>query len=274
MLPNFLIAGAQKCGTTSMWSVLRGHAQVFMSDEKEINFFGSTKRHSLGMEWYRQHFAGVKNETAVGEATPTYLYKSWAPRAIRDALPDVKLIFCLRNPIDRAYSQYWHDRRRLWCRVSFEEATRDVNSKYIVHGLYHRHLSRFYDRFPSERILVAVYETLLHTPERFYAELCRFIGVSENIDASLVRRRLNQSEVVANPVYRFFLKHPEFTFLLPKRGRGVLMRLGPGRRFRYPEMREETRQRLYDLFAKENERLSELAGISMARWNRSKSAVA
>ena len=123
-MPNFLIIGAVKAGTTSLHDWLSQHPQIYMSSIKELNFFAFegdnlevfkgkfNKEYLAGFETtlqgYRKHFQGVTNEIAIGESSPTYLYHPKAPERIQHYIPDVKLIAILRNPVERAYSNYLH----------------------------------------------------------------------------------------------------------------------------------------------------------------------
>ncbi|MBA3731354.1 MAG: sulfotransferase domain-containing protein, partial [Gammaproteobacteria bacterium] len=107
MLPNFLIIGASRCGTTWMANNIKSHPDVFMPPKKELHFFDAS--FDKGWDYYASFFPDKKcaRYRAIGEATPAYLYMPQVARLIKSRLPDVKMIVSLRNPIDRAYSQYW-----------------------------------------------------------------------------------------------------------------------------------------------------------------------
>ena len=121
-MPTFLIIGAGKSGTTSLYYYLKQHPQVYMSPVKEAHFFDQDEGEKpdfrgpgrsspppiTSIEDYRALFRGVTDETAVGEATPSYIYIPGAPGRIRRRIPDAKLIAGLRNPTDRAYSAFLH----------------------------------------------------------------------------------------------------------------------------------------------------------------------
>ena len=109
MLPNYLIIGAPKCGTTSLAAWLDEHPQVYMVPEKELHFFSGYWEQ--GLDWYEQCFV-PNGKPLVGEASPSYLENPVARERIASVLPGAKLIAMMRNPVDRAYSQYWHWRDR------------------------------------------------------------------------------------------------------------------------------------------------------------------
>jgi hypothetical protein len=108
-LPTVVIAGAQKCGTSTLAVLLRRHPRVFMSKPKELHFFD--RHFKRGLDWYEQQFTPGPRHLHYGEGTPTYLYDDRARRRMTATLPDAKLVVILRNPTARAYSHYWHSTR-------------------------------------------------------------------------------------------------------------------------------------------------------------------
>ena len=124
MLPSFLIIGAAKAGTTSLWDFLKAHPQVYMPDIKETNFFAleGTRADFKGpgddeclnrlavtdLESYERLFEGVTDQVAIGEASPLYLYHPEAPRRIKALIPHTRIVAILRNPTDRAFSSFMH----------------------------------------------------------------------------------------------------------------------------------------------------------------------
>src|SRR6266568_8270036 len=112
-LPNFLIVGAMKSGTSSLWSYLRSHPQVFMPDMKEPMFFVEKKNWSKGLDWYRGLFDDAGEAVAIGEASQPYTMAHsfpGVPGRIVSLIPDVKIIYVLRHPVERMRSHYLHDR--------------------------------------------------------------------------------------------------------------------------------------------------------------------
>ena len=126
MLPNFLIIGAAKCGTTSLYYQLKQHPQVFMPDTKEPTFFSERERGQWkrGLEWYESLFAARNNEIALGEASTSYSKASAyedAPRLIAATIPEVRLIYLIRDPIAQILSNYRHLLAFEGCRHSLED---------------------------------------------------------------------------------------------------------------------------------------------------------
>ena len=160
--PDYIIIGAQKGGTTSLHRYLTRHPDVGVSLRKEIHFFSSS--YDQGLDWYLAHFPEPGEFAVVGEASTSYLSDPEVPERVRRAVPNVKLIALLRNPVDRAYSQYQMNVRKGVETLSFEEAIAQEPvrlrnapnrsselwrfSSYATRGLYAEHLERWLAAFP------------------------------------------------------------------------------------------------------------------------------
>ena len=217
-LPNFLIIGAMKSGTTSLYFCLKQHPQAYMSSLKEPNFFaleGSNldfdgaegkeriqrwlKRDFVtDIEEYHALFRGAAGETAVGEASPIYLYSPEASRRIRHYVPEAKLIAVLRSPVERAYSAFLYmtreGRKPLKAfpeALQAEESRMRDNREWIWHyrhvGLYYTQLKRYYDVFDADQIRVYLYEDLRAHLPRVLQSIFGFLEVDESFvpDTSL-----------------------------------------------------------------------------------------
>ena len=163
ILPNFLIVGVQKAGTTSIYNYLQEHPQVYMSLVKETNFLEKdwenmppeqqNKNGIVTLEKYSELFADVKDEIAIGEASPNYLfhYESSAAR-IKKYVPDAKLIVVLRNPVERAYSDYlMHIRDAIGYRSLSEQIKHSSHKSFILRkGFYYVPLKYYFAQFGQE----------------------------------------------------------------------------------------------------------------------------
>ena len=189
--PRFLIGGVTKAGTGTLWSHLRYHPEVFFPQSKEIGFF--SKNFFRGPEWYWSHFEGLGPRQQGGEATPNYLWHEASCARIHEYLPDVKLIFSLRNPIERAFSHYWmkvkkgQENRSFTQCIERELAYIERGQKvrcfpYLSIGLYHRHLERFMNHFAREQILVIVFEEFIKDPLVTLRRVYDFIGISPDYE--------------------------------------------------------------------------------------------
>ncbi len=189
-LPNFIIGGALKSGTTSLNYYLKQHPEVFMSELKEPRYFAyeaDNPDHVEGrglrfpvktLDEYAALFADAAGQKAVGEASPHYLISPVAPQRIKDTIPDVRLIFSLRDPIKRAYSVYWHDVRLGLENRPVDEALTE-REYAVIHGLYYAWLRNWYDRFDPAQIKVILFDDLQRDAPRVFADLCRFLDIAD-----------------------------------------------------------------------------------------------
>lgn len=178
-LPNFLICGIQKGGTTALYEYLRAHPDVFMPKRKELCFFD--QHWNEGLDWYAAHFAAAGRARAIGEASPHYMRFEHVAQRIRETLVAPKLLFILRDPTSRAFSNYNYNlgRGQQDPRVNFEQAiaTDDGRLRYLDKGFYLRDLGRFAELVGREHMLVLHAEDLRAHPERTLARAFRHIGV-------------------------------------------------------------------------------------------------
>jgi hypothetical protein len=199
-LPDLLVIGAQRSGTSSLYKYLGGHPDVIPSLRKETRYF--SRHHELGQHWYRAHFPIRYRRGLCFEATPDYLLHPLVPVRVRTELPDVKLIVLLRDPVDRAFSHYRHMVRLGFEDRSFEEAIKlerdriqpDLDAlrrdpghqarpllrySYVMRGLYGEQLERWLAYFDPERFLILRSENLFAEPERAYAMILEFLELPD-----------------------------------------------------------------------------------------------
>lgn len=256
LLPDWLIIGTQKGGTTSLYEYLITHPDVGGASRKEVHFFDL--KWEKGVDWYRTHFPTTlqaqarERETGrpfhVLEGTPYYMFHPAAPERVRQVLPEVRLMAVLRNPVDRALSHYHHERRAGRETLTFEEAIERETERlsgthagldeadeaarkhhwrhaYLARGRYAEQLERWLRAFPREQLLVL-------NSERFYADTAA--------EMERVMRWLNVPPI-----------HPA---TYDRRNAGG----------EYGKLDPVVRQRLEEYFAPYNERLYELLG---ERWD-------
>ncbi|MGA8808679.1 MAG: sulfotransferase [Thermoanaerobaculia bacterium] len=190
-LPNFLVIGAAKGGTTSLYQYLRQHPDIYMSPMKEPNYFTEEDqlfgtRPVRARSEYERLFDGVRDEHAVGEATARYLNATGGVDRIHADLPGVRLIATLRQPADRGYSAYlmrFTDSRE---RLSAEEVLQPGNYQFES-GRYYEKLRRYFDAFPREQIKVILFDDLIANTEETVQSLYRFLGVDPDfaVDTSV-----------------------------------------------------------------------------------------
>jgi hypothetical protein len=200
-LPDFLILGAQKAGTTALYAYLRRHPRITGPSWKEVSFFD---RHYLrGEAWYRGNFPNLLRTRGelVGEASPSYLLHPLAPARLAALVPSARLIVLVRNPVDRALSHYHHEVALGRERLGFEAALASEeerlegeeqrlrtepgyfshawwNYTYKTRGRYAEQLERWLEHFPRERLLILPSEDLLDDPDQGYSRVLEFLGAA------------------------------------------------------------------------------------------------
>ena len=203
-MPNFLIIGAMKSGTTALYYYLEQHPEVYMSPVKEPNFFSSQEQENAAdavtdIGAYQHLFRGASGKKAIGEASHTYLYEPGAAAEIRRYVPEAKLIAILRNPIDRAYSHFLHMVRSGTEPLDdFAQALREevvgihrerTFQDYIGRGLYYDQLERYFGAFPREQVRVYLYEDLSDAPISTVQDAFRFLKVDDSFVPDVSLRR-------------------------------------------------------------------------------------
>lgn len=223
MLPNFLVCGAQKAATTSLYAYLRQHPQIYLPETKELNYFNLNWDKSLA--WYEDLFASWSGQPAVGEVSPLYIWEEQVPERIAQTLDSPRLIFLLRNPIDRAYSNYWFNVSRAAQNpaVGFSQAIRNKEGeyRYLSKGLYGQQLTRYAALFPRERLLVLYTEDLKSNPHTTLKRVFEFLDVVPNVEVSVANRhnatRMPRNPVVATVWARWLDQRDRIRRLIPER---------------------------------------------------------
>lgn len=275
-LPNFLIIGAPKAGTTSLYDHMREHPQIFMSDPKEARYLayqgqgGDRKRWPIqSLEEYEALFAPVTTEIAIGEATPHYLIYPHVAERIRELLPEARLIASLRNPIDRSYSVYQMNLRNQGTNtgVAYAEALR---SDHNLRETYADKLERYFALFPKERIRILLLEDLEGKPEAVMRGLFEFLGVDTDFKPDLSKisnpggepRIKLLHDLLANPGLRDFGRK-----ILP---RGAIERLKDLRssNLRKQPMSSADRKAALEVFREDILATQALIGRDLSHWLR------
>lgn len=284
-LPNFLIIGAAKSGTTTLFKYLGQHPQIYVPAKKEPNFFGKDENYAKGLEAYAAMFTEARSDQVCGEASTDYT--KWpkfseAADRIAQALPQVKLIYVMRNPIDRAYSYYTQVNRYRPIQETFEDyICRTTEALDTSH--YMLQIRQYLQFFPRESTLFLLLEDLTKQPDLTVRQVCRFIGVDDQIDCTKDILIANQGKQVFEDTIRGRITAPLKSIplvaatatLLPQEWRNQAYNFlqrsayGKGVRNQYsPQpMRPETRQMLVDRFLIPNQALAEFLDRDLSHWN-------
>lgn len=254
-LPTFVIAGAQKAGTSSLAATLRKHPEIFVSRPKELHFFD---RHwAKGLDWYQQNFPAKPRHRAVGEGTPSYLFDPVVRERMHDTLPEARILISLREPVSRAYSHYWHQRRigneptetfeealaNEEDRSSAKRVKRRVRHAYVARGRYLEQLQGLEELYGRDRIHVLLFEDFIDDRVETLRRILRFLEVDETAADTMPEAWRN----------RFRTKDDDSAKARPAA---------------YPEIAPETAARLHEVFREGNDRLGEWLGRDLSHWNR------
>ena len=297
-LPNFLIIGAAKAGTTTLAAWLNQHPEVYMTPEKEPKFFalegrkldfagpGDTldlSRLINNLPDYERQFEGVRDEKAVGEASVWYLCCPEAAPRIKHYVPEAKLIAILRDPAERAFSNFAHlvrDNREPvqdFERALDEEPARIAANwepfwQYQQIGFYHRQLTQYYALFPREQIRIYLFEDL-KKPSALLSDVFGFLGVDPSFQPQTSGRH-NVSGVPKNRGLHDWLTQPNWPKTLLKRllPASLLTRLkrvklgAMNRNLARQEISAAAHARLRALYREDTLRLQDLLGRDLSAW--------
>lgn len=268
VLPDFLIIGGERCGTSSLYYYLTEHPGITSASMKETHFFD--ENFAEGLAWYRAQFPSsvykqyvnkvLKQSFLTGEGTPYYLLYPHAPKRTFELVPEIKLIALLRNPVDRAYSKYWIELMAGFETWSFEDAIKSEQKRlagelekmvqdenyyshsyrhfsYLTRGIYVDQLQNWMRYFPREQILILKSEDLYSNPATVVKQTLQFLDV-KNI-------KLNK----------------EFKNYRRPSKKGYRNKSIP------PKMDPQMRERLIDYFRPHNARLYDFLGVDFA-WDK------
>lgn len=213
-LPDFVIIGAMKCATTTLAAQLGAQEGVFVSDPKEPNFFSDDEIYAQGLGWYESLFEGAEGAQLRGEASTHYTKLPTHPNALarlREVLPDARLIYVMRHPIDRLVSQYIHE----WSQRVISgpiEAELEKNPWMIDYGRYAMQISPWLDAFGPDRILPVFNERLRAEPQDELERVCAFLGYrgvpvwtdlgDRNVSSQRMRKSAVRDLLVEAPVLK------------------------------------------------------------------------
>ncbi len=212
--PDFIIIGAMKCATSTLHEQLAVQPGIFMSELKEPNFFSDDDQYAKGMEWYLSHFKSAEAKDLCGESSTHYSKLPTYPKTIERIakyLPDVKLIYVMRHPIDRLKSQYIHEWSQKVISVEINQAIHQY-PELIDYSRYTIQLKPYFETFGQGRILPVFFERMLTHPQEELERVCRFIGYQGKPiwDNELDAQNVSIDRMRKNELRDFFVETPGF----------------------------------------------------------------
>ncbi len=279
--PDFFLVGAAKAGTTSLFQYLTQHPRIFIPPIKEPHYF--SEYYDSGapvlptIDDYLRLFDGCPDEALAGDASTSYLYSVDAAQRILNLQPAARIMAVLRNPVDRAYSLYWFNRRDLVENLGFEQAlaaeteriseNRHFRFHYVTSGMYADQLQKYFDAFGRDAVRVYLFEDLRADGQALCRDIFSFLGVPTDLPLN-TGDRFNPSGEPRSRLLSRVLTHqfPRLRSLFPGTAKLVKHRLMRYNVQSAPPMISSTRAALIETFRPDVERLEELIGRDLGRW--------
>ncbi|MFI5316440.1 MAG: sulfotransferase family protein [Myxococcota bacterium] len=270
-MPDFAIIGAMKCGTSTLHEQLALRSGFFMSRPKEPNFFSDDSQFARGIAWYAGLFAGASERQLCGESSTHYTKLPTHPLAagrMHAQLPKARLIYVMRDPVERAVSQYLHEWSTREVEGSLETAF-ERHERFVAYSCYARQLEPYVERWGAGSILPVFFERLIASPEEELARVCRFLGDPSDEPVrwrrDLEPQNVSSERLRASPLRDAVLRVPALRWLkdrLPQSVRDRAKRL-----WRYegrPELSAELRRRIEARLDPDLARLGEWVGAPLS----------
>ncbi|HLR25420.1 MAG TPA: sulfotransferase domain-containing protein [Fodinibius sp.] len=273
MFPTFIIIGAMKCGTSSLYHYLRLHPEVGMSDIKEVDFFIKENNFDKGVEWYQDRFQG--DYKIFGEASPNYSkahYFAGVPQRMAELVPEVKLIYLVRDPIERIISHYTHNYSEGREHRSIDEALQELEGNhYVMCSRYFWQLQHYLQFFSKDQMLVVPSYQLMEERRKALQEVFKFIGVDPSYYTAEYEQQKHKSSQKRRKgrLSRFILESPVIKSLkgyIPDALKDPVKR-ATRPEVQKPELSAPLRQRLTDYLGPDIDHLRSFTGLPLDRWD-------
>lgn len=298
-LPNFILAGFPKCGSTSLYYYLKEHPEIFLPNQKELHFFTydilqscksgpgdseTKKTHVKNLNEYGKHYSDVKNEMAIGDTSPSYInYPSIIPEIKKTLGNNLKIIIILRDPIKRAYSNYLHLARehreslQFYNALMAEESRKKQNYSdfwyYTFNSSYSQKIKEFKKEFDD--VLVITFEEFISNPRDYIKEVYKFLNVDEHFLPKDLHVQFNEGGVFSsNPITKFIFKPSRFKTFLKKNivitPKMKQAKLNIIKRFKKPtpKIEQKAEEYLINFFKEEVSLLKNNYGVKTEFWNK------
>jgi len=297
-MPNFLVIGAQKAGTTSLYEYLEQHPDIFMSKPKEPRFFADDDAYSKGLTFYSKFFVECKDEKMVGEASTAYSFYLNLGKIIKRIYKfnqEIKLIYILRNPISRARSSYWWNIRMQAEPLNFEEAILKEENRvhnndeelidpwnYKKNGLYFYIIENYLKYFPKENLKVILLEDLKSSAIKTCNDIFEFLNLKKFDVTKLEDDKINKATIPTNKFIQKQMNQPStirnfISYILQnilgterKKKLHELINKKTLQSFEYPPIKESTFEYLVKYFENDIKQLGNFLHRDLSYWLNSK----
>lgn len=193
VLPNFLWVGMEKAASTWIYDCLQEHPEVFLPPHRsEVHFFD--RNYHKGIDFYKSFYKKHRHQKAAGDITPSYIQEPKIASLIASHLPHAKILICLRNPVDRLFSDYLHLARIGQIDLTFDEYSQ--HPQHLYKSLYYPKVKKYFELFPEDQILIVLFEKIKNNEIKFLQKIYRFLEVDEHF---IPQNIYNQSNRYVNP---------------------------------------------------------------------------
>jgi hypothetical protein len=272
-IPNFIVVGAHKAGTSSLHTYLNQHPEIYLPSKKGADLLWRRKFKELDeVREYLAQFEGAEPGQILGEVSSVYLHRGRElVEKIKYLFPEVKIIAVLRNPIDRAYSH------ALWDRPYTQDEIRNLDhlimtsEEFLIPGLYYTHLKTYFSYFNRDQVKLFLYEDLVDNPHKFFTELFGFIGVDQDFSIDM-SKRLHLGSLKLSGPYRTLMEKgysisSSVKLFIPKAMRKFLREMLHAKSHApKPSMSNNLRLELINYFYDEVINLKQLTGLDVSHW--------
>lgn len=287
MLPNFICPGAQKSATTTLHDILIQHPEIYLPSKKETHFFDIDKKFKKGIDFYlNQYYSDVENEKIVGDITPGYMFfENSLERIVETLGEDIKILFMLRNPIERAYSHYWMSYRRTYENKSFEKGIelekerikKDYFNRshfsYIERGFYAKQIKRFLKVFPKKNMKFIIFNEFINNKSSSIEEILYFLNLDTKVPLELDKKS-NSAFLPRFKKITSFLKNPPYVVKMiskifsDKTKKKIINIINEKNKqnFKKPKMKTVTRNKLIEIYYEDMKELENITNKDLSFW--------
>ncbi|WP_417544099.1 sulfotransferase family protein [Marinobacter sp.] len=276
-IPNFIVIGAARSGTTSLFQYLDAHPQIGMSPVKELNFFSRPAYEKKGVSWYSNRFPKRENLIAIGEASTSYTTYPYSPDvAARIAAynPEMRLVYVVRNPLERYVSHFLQRTKAGHETRQFDETFQDLEKEtFAWQGRYYYQLSEYLRVFPKEQLMVISFDHIKSDTNQVVQDLYRFLGVPEFSTEEVTGKTHNAAGMIYRKnafglmVLRFYHAYIEQRNL-PFRFKKLFTAVANwgAAPIQKPVLKPEQRQQLMDFYREDSQQLANTFSIRTEHW--------
>lgn len=261
--------GPQKSGTSWLYKALKEHPGVGTPETDAIHFFNVF--YYKGVDWYQDRYSTCsdKNNKLLFDPSPSYIRDKLAPQRIYDYNPHAKILLTARNPLERAFSHYWHEKKKDRFNFCFREALEnyDLFVNWIEPGLYATNYRSYLEYFPSEQIKILFFDDLETSPEHFFKEICDFLNIDSSFKPSTLEKKVNVAgrfkSYKQRQLEKRFRKLPLYKQLIKLKDK---LALGSKPKESLQDVEADIKNQLIDVFYNDICELETITGRNLYDW--------